>query len=285
MTQQPTQWHDAANAQAYADFTRRFPMYAETSRDLVDRIEPATAGRVIDLCSGTGATTRELLDRLGNRAQVWAVDGSAEMIAVAKTETIDPRVSWICSPAEEVDLRLPAAARPVDAVVCNSAIWQTDLPATFAAVAELLRPDGCFAFNLSSRFVQLPGQDRQAPPPATTHLGDLMRQAAIREFGYRASEQRMRRRSPQTPESIASLLEQAGLRQVSAEVLEYRDSPELVRAWLEVPIFADTVCPGLPYEQQREALRIAAEQVDPAPADPARWYVVVASPDGSRREA
>ncbi len=277
MSSDPNPWQDPVNADAYAAFTRNFPMYADTSRDLVDRAAVGDAGRVVDLCCGTGVTTRTLLEQLPDRAEVYSVDGSAAMLDVAQTETTDPRVRWIHSPAEEVDHCLPDPARRVDAVVCNSAIWQTDLPTTVAAVGRLLQQDGRFVFNLGMRLIQLPDQDQAAPPPETAHLGDLMRQAAVEEFGYQPQERR-RPRSPLTPDSIRATLAQAGLQEHTAEVINYPARPDMTRAWLEVPIFADTVCPGLPYEQQQQALALAAERFQPTTSGSARWYVVVAKP-------
>jgi SAM-dependent methyltransferase len=251
-------------------------MYADTSRDVVDRADVRDAEGVVDLCCGTGATTRVLLDRIPARAEVWAVDGSAAMIGVAQAETADPRVHWIHSAAEDVDHCRPEAAPPVDAVVCNSAIWQTDLPTTFAAVRRVLRADGRFAFNIGGRFIRLPDHEQSAPPPGTGRLAELMQQAAIEELGYRP-QPRVRRRDPLSPESVRDALALAGFRQHSAEVITYGDPPDLVRAWLEVPIFADTVCPGLPYEQQRRALELAVQRTIPGPPTVARWYLVVAT--------
>lgn len=270
-----SRWNETHNAEAYAAFTHRFPMYADTSRDVVDRAEVSGATGVLDLCCGTGATTRVLLPRLPDGTEVWSVDGSPAMLAVAEAETADPRVTWIRSAAEEVDRCRGTAAPPVDAVVCNSAIWQTDLAATFPSVRRVLRPGGRFVFNIGSRFVWFPDQAPPEPPPETANLGLLMRQAAIEEFGYEPLPL-PRRRSRITPDGIRDALAGAGFRQDAAELVEYQDPPELVRAWLEVPIFADNICPGLPYEQQRRALELAAQRVLPVPPAPARWYLVTA---------
>ncbi|WP_161606209.1 class I SAM-dependent methyltransferase [Microlunatus speluncae] len=278
MSPDPHPWQDPANAEAYAAFTHNFPMYADTSRDVADRAEVGKANRVVDLCCGTGVTTRTLLDRLPERAEVCSVDGSAAMLDVARTEITDPRVRWIHSPAEEFDRTLPDLAGQVDAVVCNSAIWQTELAATLRAVGRLLRPDGRLVFNVGSRFIRRPDQDQAVPPPGTEHLGELMRRAAIEEFGYQPPVA-VRRRTLLTPESIQAGLAHAGLEQHTAELIDYPSRPAMTRAWLQVPIFADTVCPGLPYEQQLQALELAAERyVEPATPAPAPWYVVVARP-------
>lgn len=43
----------------------------------------------------------------------------------------DPRLTWATAPAEDLAHHVPGAA---DAVVCDSAIWKTDVPQVFAAV-------------------------------------------------------------------------------------------------------------------------------------------------------
>jgi ubiquinone/menaquinone biosynthesis C-methylase UbiE len=78
---------------------------------------------VLDLACGTGATTREILATLGSDGRVTAVDNSAAMLRVAAKSTADPRVTWIHARAESVGQH---AIQPVGAVICNSAIWQTD---------------------------------------------------------------------------------------------------------------------------------------------------------------
>jgi ubiquinone/menaquinone biosynthesis C-methylase UbiE len=273
-----SRWNERENAEAYAAFTRRFPMYADTSRDVVERAEVSAATGVLDLCCGTGATTRTLLPRLPETARVWSVDGAQAMLDVARAETADPRVTWIRSAAEEVDRCRAATAPPVDAVVCNSAIWQTELPVTFAAVRRVLRPGGRFVFNFGSQFLRVPGEQPRELPPETANVFALMRQAAIEEFGYQP-QPLLRRRQPQTPDGVRTELERAGFRQLAAEDVEYDDPPDLIQAWLEVPIFADNVCPGLPYEQQLRALELAERRVEPAPRRPARWYLVTAIAD------
>lgn len=187
-------------------------------------------------------------------------------------------MTWIRSAAEEVDRCRDASAPLVDAVVGNSAIWQTELPDTFAAVRRVVRPSGRFVFNFGSRFVRSPDEEPRELPPETANLAALMRQAAMEEFGYQPPPL-TRYRKPFTPEGIRADLAAAGFRQLSAETLTYHDPPDLIRAWLEVPIFADTICLGLPYEQQRRALDLAAERFEPTPGRAAEWYVVTATTD------
>ena len=63
---------------------------------------------------------------------------------------------------------------PVDAVVCNSAIWQADLAATAAAVRNLLVTGGRFVFNMGAGYLgqqEDPNFGDGLPLPGRRHAG------------------------------------------------------------------------------------------------------------------
>ncbi|MFC6707657.1 methyltransferase domain-containing protein [Flexivirga alba] len=96
-------WDDATNAEKYSEFTDSYPMYRETSRDLVARAGIADANRVVDLCSGTGETTQALLELMQERARLIAIDRSEAMQRVARERITVPRVRWVQCAAESID--------------------------------------------------------------------------------------------------------------------------------------------------------------------------------------
>ena len=67
------------------------------------------------------------------------------MLGVAATFIHDPRATWIQARAGSVDQHVTG---PVDAVLCNSAIWQTDIAATATAVRAVMKAGGRFAVNV-----------------------------------------------------------------------------------------------------------------------------------------
>ncbi|MBO0770431.1 MAG: methyltransferase domain-containing protein [Actinobacteria bacterium] len=85
---------------------------------------------------------------LGPGGRLDGVNRSPAMLAVAARSVVDPRASWIQARAENVDAQV---ARPVDAVLCNSAIWQADPAATAAAVCNVLAADSRLAFQRGPR--------------------------------------------------------------------------------------------------------------------------------------
>jgi SAM-dependent methyltransferase len=143
-------WCEEDNPRRYDAYARAYPNYRETSQDLIAVALPSADAAladaaVLDLCCGTGATTREILAVLGPGGSATGVDRSAAMLKVAASSTADSRASWVQAPAERVDQHM---AGPVDVVICNSAIWQTDTAATALAVRAVLRAGGCFACNV-----------------------------------------------------------------------------------------------------------------------------------------
>lgn len=143
-------WGEDDNARLYEAFARQHPIYRDTSRDLIALAGLSADAAVLDLACGTGVTSREILAALGPDGTVTGADRSAAMLAVAARAIADPRISWVQAPAETVDQHV---AGPVDAVVCNSAIWQADLAATAAAVRNLLVTSGRFVFNMGAGYL------------------------------------------------------------------------------------------------------------------------------------
>ena len=268
-----TGWSSAATAAAYAEFGAQHGMYERTSADLVDRLDIAGVERVLDLCCGTGVTTRCLLRRLPVSATVVAVDGSPEMLAQARDLDTSGRVEWVCARAEELR---PALTGTVDAVVCNSAIWQTVMPKTLAAVAEVLRPGGQFVFNIGRRFLVMPFTDDELQP-RKPGLTEVMSALATLEFDY-APAMAPRGGPMRTPEAVVELLRSSGFEPSPPEVVDLGGSFEEFLAWLRIPIFTEPLFPGLSYEQRMVLLDRAVDRVAPG-AQPARspWVVFAAA--------
>jgi SAM-dependent methyltransferase len=226
-------WDEDTTAEAYAAFTRDFPMYAAISRDLARRAELTDSRLVVDLCGGAGATTEAILELVLINAQVVSLDNAAAMQRVGRRTLADPRMSWVTAPAEDLADHVPGAA---DAVVCNSAIWKTDVPQVFAAVRQVLRPGGRFVFNVGGGFagVRHPDETNMHTGPS---LNTLIHQVAARDYGYApppAAEA-----VPKLPlDTITKHLSAVGLTVVDAEVVAQHSTMAEKKAWLSIPVFA-----------------------------------------------
>lgn len=273
-------WDTAQNAAAYADFCRRFPKYEETSSDLAELLPIATSGLVVDLACGTGTTTRVILRDLPAQGRVVAVDASRAMLDVASESVDDPRVSWVRARGEDLPDHLD---QPADIVVCNSAMWQMDMPAALGAVRRVLRPGGRLAFNIGREFILLPLTDEERNPRAPS-LFQLMQAAAVLYHDFVPPMPRQRGRGELlTLDSVQSMLEKAGFDPLEAKIVEHIESRESQRAWLSIPIFTERHFGRLRYEERMEALSTAYERLGRRDPSTTRWAVFVAGiPDPSQ---
>lgn len=266
-------WAEDDNAARYGEFARLYPGYRQTSRDLVALASPARDATVLDLACGTGATTAEILSVLGPDGRVVAVDKSPAMLSVAAGALRDPRVQWVHASAEQVDRHL---SEPVDAAVCNSAIWQTDLAATAAAVRRVLVTGGRFVFNIGAGFLE--------PLDDPNQLGDLpgvMRAIAAADYDWTPPAARSgpaaRPRPRPSREVVCRWLGAAGFEIERVEELSYEESPEAQRAWLAVPIFTKMYLPGLPYRERMRVLDKAYAQLGAGETQVGRWVAFAAT--------
>jgi SAM-dependent methyltransferase len=222
-------WGEDENPRRYHAFARQYPMYGQTSRDLIALARPSSDAAVLDLACGTGATTEELLAALGPDGRVIGVDGSAAMLAMAARSIADQRVTWIRARAENLDQHV---AELVDAAVCNSAIWQTDLAATATAVRTVMAAGGRFVFNVGSYFLEQ--SDEPASPDERPELVGVMQAIAAEDYSWAlpGPGPRTRRRPRLSQESICQDLGNAGFDVEQIEEFTYEQSAEAQRAWL-----------------------------------------------------
>ncbi|MDI6103341.1 class I SAM-dependent methyltransferase [Actinoplanes sp. NEAU-A12] len=274
-------WENPVNAQRYAAFARDFPLYRRTSELLVRSAGVAAARDVVDLACGTGVTTRTLLAAVPPRCRVIAADKSAAMLAVAAHEVPGPRVVWVRSRAEEIDGHV--APGSVDAVVCNSAIWHTDLAATCRAVRTLLRPGGRFAFNIGARNLALVPADG-VPAPGMPMVMQWACAIAAARKGAVPDRAVIDGTGPGlTVEAVGQAVRRAGFDLARAHFVEDRLSVAEQRAWMSVPIFSEalTMLRPLPYEERLEIIDEAYRRCDESAEHRTHWFVVLAVADGS----
>lgn len=269
-------WGEDDNARRYDAYAREHPNYRDTSRDLIAVALPAAAGgvdaAVLDLACGTGVTSREILAVLGPAGRLIGVDKSAAMLSVAASSTTDPRASWVQSPAEDVDRHV---TEPVDAVICNSAIWQTDLAATAEAVRAVIKPGGRFVFNIAVAFLG------EAPaPPSNDRFPELlseMRAIAEQDYGWAPDTAAGPRPGQRlTRESIRRCVAAAGFDVEQAGEATYPASAESQRAWMSIPVFTRDRLAGLPYEQRMRALEKAYQRLGPGETEHGSWVIFAA---------
>jgi len=263
-------WGEDDNARHYDAFARQYPMYRQTSRDLIALAGLSSDAAVLDVACGTGVTTAEILAVLGPEGRVTGVDGSAAMLAIAAQSFADQRVTWIQARAEKLDRHVTEL---VDAVICNSAIWQTDLAATAAAVRNVMTVGGRFVFNVGSGFLQQADRPDERPL-----LSGVMQAIAAEDYGWALPGHESRRpwRPKLSKESIRQALSNAGFQVEDTAEFTYQQSAEAARAWLSVPIFTERHLPGLPYRQRMRVLDKAYQRLGPGEAASSQWVAFAA---------
>lgn len=266
-------WGQDENASRYHAFTRQHPMYRQTSRDLITLARPSSNAAVLDLACGTGATTEQILAALGPGGRVIGVDQSAAMLAMAAQSIADPRATWIHAQAENLDQHV---AGLVDAVVCNSAIWQTDLASTAAAVRKVMTARGRFVFNVGSYFLE--PSDEPASRDERPELVGVMQAIAAEDYGWAlpGPGTQIRRRPQLSQESVRQDLSNAGFEVEQVVEFQYEQSAEAQRAWLSVPIFTERHLRGLPYDDRMRVLDKAYQHLGPGEAELSEWVAFAA---------
>ncbi|MEU3616924.1 class I SAM-dependent methyltransferase [Streptomyces sp. NPDC006872] len=268
-------WDEYATAEAYAAFTREYPMYSATSRDLAHRAGLADSELVVDLCGGAGATARAILDLAPHRVRVISLDSAAAMQRVGRRTLNDPRLSWIAAPAENMSHHVPPA--DVDAVVCNSAIWKTHTPTVFAAVHRALRPAGRFVFNVGGGFAGVRHPD-ELTARTRPSLNTLISQIAARDYG--CSPAPAVDSSPRLPlETITKQLTAVGMTVLATEVTVQRSTMAEKKAWLSIPVFARPAG-DFTHAQRMKILQTAYALTTPDAPTVTSWLVVVAQRPG-----
>jgi trans-aconitate 2-methyltransferase len=106
-------------------------------REVLERLQLRGSETVLDAGCGSGRVTEALLERLP-QGHVIGVDGSAEMLAAARTRLSD-RVELIHQDLEQLDI----GERRVDAILSTATFhWLSDHPQLFARLRAALRDGG-----------------------------------------------------------------------------------------------------------------------------------------------
>lgn len=164
-------WNTKENAEAYDAYARNFPMYKDTSRDLVEASGVASGMVILDLAAGTGATTQAIMDKTAGDVSIIAVDQAEEMLKKITEKFANQNVKVVVSEAENLD---KVITESIDAVICNSAFWQMKALQVFKAVSNILKQNSIFAFNLPDSFFRFKDFNKQPFNPVSYGFDDLI---------------------------------------------------------------------------------------------------------------
>ena len=190
-------------ARSYELLTSLNPGYRRHLRLSASRLPVPPGGEILDLCCGTGASTRAILSE-HPEARVTAADGSAGMLAEARRRLPEGRVRLLHADAME-----PAEygiTGPFDAILMAYGIRNMpDADRCLSNLKLLLKPGGtvCFheysvadsplaraTWNAVSLGVIVPGGFLTS---GTTRIYRYLRRSVLDFDGVRAFEERLRR--------------------------------------------------------------------------------------------
>jgi len=140
------------SARAYDRFEGRWHYYGRVAEKLLRPLKLEPDSRVLELAGGTGACT-VLLSRRCPVGMVVCVDGSSEMLQIAKKNLEGAGSRNVVFVRGDVAHLSMLVEGPFDFVVCNSAFWQfADLRSVLESVRGALKPGGTLAFNMPQWF-------------------------------------------------------------------------------------------------------------------------------------
>jgi len=181
----------------YAAFNLRDPYYSEMARFVINAAKARlgkTLVTVIDLGSGIGISTMEVLKDLGPDGRVIAIEPEEGMRYFCGLNTMgDPRVTIVDGRGEDFARQITTVSWSdmdkvpmVDAVLCcqvfhlfNPPGKESLIPAVLKQIATVLRPGGIFAFDLG------PSNFEFATPLVDHRSGGGERGEVITELAHR----------------------------------------------------------------------------------------------------
>jgi ubiquinone/menaquinone biosynthesis C-methylase UbiE len=208
-------------------------IFESYARDISQRVAALAPKAVLETAAGSGVVTRALAPILPPDARYVATDLNQPMLdyARAKQDT-DSRIRWQKADAQA----LPFEDAAFDVVCCQfGAMFFPDRPSGYREARRVLRPGGCFVFNVWDRI-----EENVFADEATAVLGKI----------FPDDPPRFMARTPHGYHDKAVInadLEQAGFRHISIETL-----PAVSRA--PTPEYvAFAYCQGTPLRNEIEA--------------------------------
>ncbi len=170
------------------------------SRDLLRAANLQRGERVLDVACGTGLISRLAAERVGPTGTVTGIDIASDMIGVAKAVAAPEgaKIDWQIADAAS----LPIADASVDVVLCQLGLmFMENRAAAIAEMRRVLVPSGRVVINTPGRIQP---------------VYELMEQALVEHISPDLGGFVSAVFSMHDPDAVATLLREAGLRDVSA---------------------------------------------------------------------
>jgi ubiquinone/menaquinone biosynthesis C-methylase UbiE len=253
-------WLNTETAHQYQIFTQKTTMYQDLSQVMLDLAQIEPDHTVLDLGCGTGVSTKAALTRLNEVGRVYALDVSAPMLAVARQEISDKRVSFLHADAAEVSSLLP---RRVDRILCNSVFWQLRHKVeVINALRQILAPGGSFVFNVPEPYLIF------QHIPRSVSVSTLFKQLAAERYGVGSQDLR----------TMEVFLRRHGFEIIITKEYTRIRSSEESYLFFQLPVATAWMEPSLDYTTRMALLDEAWQMAGPGKPFRQRWMYFVAEP-------
>jgi len=139
----------------YENLERKYRVYSISAKRLVELANIQETDVVIDLGCGTGISSQEVYQRIGNKGKLIGIDISPKMLEFAKKKFQGKdNVRFIIGDGYHLS---DLVDEKVDVVLSNFTFYYflSDLNSLFRQVYKMLRPEGKYVFNITSYFTPL----------------------------------------------------------------------------------------------------------------------------------
>ncbi len=154
--------------------------------DLAARVAALQPAAVLEIAAGTGVLTRRLAAELPPGTRIVASDLNPAMLELATTLGTARPVEWQQADA----MALPFIDASFDLVTCQfGAMFFPSRPQAFAEIRRVLKPGGCFVFNVWDHIDSNELADTVTKALALTFPDDPPRFLARTPHGYHDVEQ------------------------------------------------------------------------------------------------
>ncbi len=265
-------WHEKDNAEAYHRYTKKFPMYHNESKELVDLADIRKGMTILDLACGTGVSTKEILKKLGETGKIYAVDFSEAMLNLAKKEIKNKNVVFIKSLAQKID---EVISEKVDRIICNGAFWLINKPETLKAMANILKDDGKLVFNMPGQIFKFDEKNKQKL--ILSSLSQIMTEIAVKKYGldFNKFSNKLTRASHDFSSFKKSIKDFFVIE--SFKISEHKRSMGEIYEFQKIPVITRRFSEQLGYEKSIELLNKAYALIDKKKNHNDKWIHFVAT--------
>ncbi len=258
-------------AEKYDNYTKKYSMYKETSKFLVDLADIKKGMKVIDLACGTGVTSSQILSKLDDSGELISIDSSKEMLNVAVNKLQKTNIRFIHSPAEKI---VEIIKEKIDLILCNSAFWQLDMEKVLQNVNKILKNSGKFIFNIPEPFYEI--EENKDENTLFFKIKEIANKKFNLDFSKKYWGETINK------DYLSTLINKNGFSINSIKILNLSQTYEDLYNLLLIPNMTKSLLKDLEYPKRIEILNEAYNQLDKKSKFGNKWIFFILSKKNSQ---